>query len=103
MFFVLEGIDGAGCGAQRKNIEKIFTEQGINIHTMKYPYYENSFGELLRKFLKEGLKLSVEMQFLLFAGQMVAEKEKIQQLRQGKIVLCDRYFAGTIIYQGIYG
>jgi len=103
MFFVIEGIDGAGCGAQRKNLEKLANISGKEIVTMKYPYYDNALGEVLRKFLKEGKDLSVEMQFLLFAGQMISEKEKIAKLRKEKIIVCDRYFAGTLVYQGLKG
>lgn len=103
MFFVIEGIDGGGCGAQRKNLENLTKIKGQEIVTMKYPYYDNELGEILRKFLKEGKDLSVEMQFLLFAGQMISEKEKIKQLRKSKIVICDRYFAGTLVYQGLNG
>lgn len=103
MFFILEGIDGAGCGAQRKNLEKKLKEKDLRVLTMKYPYYETSIGEILRQFLKEDKKLSVEMQFLLFAGQMVAEKERIKEQRVNNIIICDHYFAATLVYQGMYG
>ena len=64
-------------------------------HTQKHPDRQ--------EFLKEGKDLSVEMQFLLFAGQMISEKEKIAKLRKEKIIVCDRYFAGTLVYQGLKG
>ena len=103
MFIVLEGIDGAGCGAQRKNLEKTLEVEGYSVKTIKFPYYETPMGELIRKFLKEGMDLSVEMQFLLFAGQMVEEKEKIKDERKKSLVICDHYFLATLCYQGVNG
>jgi len=103
MFYVLEGIDGAGCGAQRKNLEKKLREKRIGVETIKYPYYENPIGKMLREFQHGEKTLSVEMQFILYAGQMIAEKEKIANLRKNTILICDRYFLGTLVYQGLRG
>ena len=58
----------------------------------------------LRLFLDNKQELSPEMQFHLYAGDMVKDKEKINGwLNEGKTVICDRYFLSTIVYQGIRG
>lgn len=103
MFFVIEGIDGAGCGAQRRNIEKMLMEKGQKVSTLKFPYYNDPIGKMLKDFLKNGKDLSTEMQFLLFAGQMLSEKEKIANLRRKEILIVDHYFASTLCYQGVKG
>lgn len=103
MFFVLEGIDGAGCGTQRKNIEKKLKLVGFKVTTLKFPHYGNEIGKMIHQFLKKGVDLSLEMQFLLFASQMVAEKEKINSLRKTQIVISDHYFPATLVYQGVNG
>ena len=103
MFIVLEGIDGAGCGAQRKALEKLKKLDGKPIFTLKYPHYKDAIGKAIHNFLHEKLDLSVEAQFLLYAFQMVSEKEKIAHLRKKGILVCDRYFTSTLCYQGVKG
>jgi len=103
MFYALEGIDGAGCGAQRKNLEVKFKEKDLAVSTLKFPYYGSPIGEVIHEFLHGERELSVEMQFLLYASQMIDEKEKIREARKKEIIITDRYFASPLAYQGLRG
>ena len=103
MFYVLEGIDGAGCGAQRKSLEKILPVKSLPIETLKFPYYKNEIGIVISDFLHKKHELSVEMQFLLYTSQMIMEKDKINSLRRDKVLVSDRYFPSTLAYQGLRG
>jgi len=101
---VFEGIDGSGTETQSKMLLKSFSERGLPAERIEYPDYEGDFGRLIRLFLEKKHELSAEMQFVLYAGDMVKDKEKIQAwLSDGKTVICDRYFLSTIVYQGIKG
>ncbi len=98
---VFEGIDGSGTETQSKLLRK---ELGSSSVRIEYPDYRGVFGKLIRLFLDNKQELSPEMQFHLYAGDMVKDKEKINGwLNQGKTVICDRYFLSTIVYQGIRG
>ena len=103
MFVVLEGIDGAGCGAQRKALEKRGKIGKRPIFTLKYPHYRDAIGKAIHSFLHEEFDLSVEAQFLLYAFQMVSEKKKIAQLCKKGILISDRYFTSTLCFQGVKG
>lgn len=103
MFVVLEGIDGAGCGEQRKALERLGKIGKTPIFTLKYPHYKDTVGQLIHDFLHEKYDFSVGAQFLLYAFQMVAEKEKIAHLRQRGILISDRYFTTTLCFQGVKG
>jgi len=99
---VFEGIDGSGTETQsRMLLERLGTDAAVRV---EYPDYEGDLGRLIRLFLDRKKELSTEMQFLLYAGDMVKDKERISGwLSAGKTVICDRYFNSTIVYQGIRG
>lgn len=103
-FFVIEGIDGAGCGAQRKAVAEKLRKSGFDVLDIKYPYYGSPVGEMIHDFLHEKVRLNVEMQFLLYAVNMIEDKERIaENLSKGKIILADRYFTSSLVYQSIRG
>jgi len=101
---VFEGIDGAGTETQSKLLLKHLQSKKIPAERISYPDYENPIGKLLKSFLDRKSELSPEMQFLLYAGDMVKDKEKIDGwLGQGRVVIADRYFNSTIVFQGLRG
>ena len=103
-FFVIEGIDGAGCGAQRKAVTEKLKHLGFDVVDVKYPCYKSPIGEMIHDFLHEKVELDVEMQFLLYAINMIEDKEKIKKfLNRGKTVLADRYFTSSLVYQAVRG
>lgn len=98
---VFEGIDGSGTETQSKLLLKKLGSSSVRI---EYPDYEGDLGKLIRLFLDKKNELSPEMQFVLYAGDMVKDREKINSwLNEGRTVICDRYFLSTIVYQGIRG
>ena len=102
MFYAIEGIDGAGCGVVRKELEKLLTKEKIKFASLKYPVPSIPFGRDIYDFLAEKITLPSEVQFLAFAGQMIYEKERIRQLRK-KVLIIDRYLPCTLVFQGAKG
>jgi dTMP kinase len=101
---VFEGIDGAGTETQSKLLMSHLKRSGVPAERIFYPDYGGELGRLIRQFLNKKRELSPEMQFVLFAGDMVKDKEKIRAwLEGGKTVVADRYFNSTIVYQGLRG
>lgn len=104
LFFVIEGVDGAGCGAQRKAVAKKLKLSGLHVMDVKYPYYGSPVGEMIHDFLHGKVKLTPEMQFLLYATNMVEDNERIgDALGDGKVVLADRYLTSSFVYQSLRG
>ena len=66
MFIIIEGIDGAGCETQGKNLIKMIKEKGLMNQTptlIKYPDYERNVGKIIRDFLYENKGLTPQQQF----------------------------------------
>lgn len=103
MFIVIEGIDGAGCETQGKNLIKLLTEAGKKASLIKYPDYERNVGKIIRDFLYQNKNLTPEQQFLLYTMQFIMDKEMLSQRRKDEIIIADRYFTTTLCYQTLLG
>lgn len=101
---VFEGIDGSGTETQSQLLIRHFKRQKRPAERIFYPDYGNEIGKLIKRFLHKKSEMSPEMQFALYAGDMVKDKERIMSwLDEGRHVIADRYFNSTIAYQGIRG
>ena len=103
MFIVIEGIDGAGCETQGKNLVKMLTENGKKASLIKYPDYERNVGKLIKEFLYQNKDLTAQQQFLLYTIQFIMDSPQIAQKRKDEILIADRYFTTTLCYQTLEG
>lgn len=108
MFIVIEGIDGAGCETQGRNLIKMIndnrTDRSRPVPTLiKYPDYDRNVGKIIREFLYENKGLTAEQQFLLYTMQFVMDGKMIAERRQNEILIADRYFSTTLCYQTLEG
>lgn len=103
MFIVIEGIDGAGCETQAKNLIKLLQNNDKVASLIKYPDYERNVGKLIRDFLYQNKNLSAEQQFLLYSLQFLMDKKIIAEKRKKEIVIADRYFTTALCYQTLEG
>ncbi|MBW7960207.1 dTMP kinase [Patescibacteria group bacterium] len=103
MFVVIEGIDGAGCETQGKNIISRLQESGEKTSLIKYPDYERNVGKLIKEFLYQNKDLTAEQQFLLYTMQFVMDAGMIAKKRKNEVVIADRYFTTTLCYQTLEG
>ncbi len=103
MFIVIEGIDGAGCETQGKNLVKMLNESNKKVSLIKYPDYDRNVGKIIRDFLYENKGLTAQQQFLLYTMQFVVDKKMIAEKRRDEILIADRYFSTTLCYQTLEG
>lgn len=104
MFIVIEGIDGAGCETQAKNLKSLIEQKnGLSPLLLKYPDYQKNIGQLIRQFLYENKNLTAEKQFLLYTLQFIFDNQLIHQKRKEEIIIADRYFPSTLCYQTLEG
>ena len=105
MFIVIEGIDGAGCETQGKNLLKMLEGRNNPSPTslIKYPDYDRNVGKIIRDFLYENKGLTPKQQFLLYTMQFVMDKKMIEERRKNEILIADRYFSTTLCYQTLEG
>lgn len=101
-FIVFEGIDGSGTTTQLKELASRFDEKKVFI-TAEPTSKET--GLFLRKMLKGDFKVSEKTASYLFAADrcehIFGDGGIIEQIQNGKIVLCDRYFFSSLAYQSV--
>ena len=103
MFISLEGIEGCGKTTQLEYLSSFLEDKG-------YPYVVTrepggtAIGEKIRSILldPESKDLVPAAELLLYMADRAQHIDLLirPQLADGKIVLCDRYFDATVVYQG---
>lgn len=102
MYICLEGIDGSGKSTQIELLMSWLNECGHEILRVFEPT-DSQAGRLIRKMLQNPNATNENFQktlALLFAADRIILMEKIQEAEdEGKIVLSDRCFYSSIVYQ----
>jgi dTMP kinase len=103
-FITFEGIDGSGKTTQLKLTEKYLSEKGFDILTLREPG-STPVSERIRNILlnkKLDINPVSELMLYLAARAELVETTIAPAIRDGRIVLCDRFYDSTTAYQG-YG
>jgi len=105
LFLSFEGGEGSGKSLQARRLAEALTERGRDVVITREPG-GTAAGERIRDILLHArdIPLSPEAQALLFSSaraQLVREVIR-PALDAGKIVIADRFFDSTVVYQG-YG
>jgi len=97
---ILEGLDGSGKGTQFENLKQYFSEQKIAFSTYDFPqYYDTFWGKMVGKYLNKEYGENVNpylASLLFFLDQSQAAPRIRQDLKTGKIVLCNRYTTSNV-------
>ncbi len=104
LFITFEGIDGCGKSTQAKKLNAFLKKNGFNVILLREPG-GTPVSEKIRKILLDrNLHINAEAELLLYeAARAQITRDKIRPaLKDGCIVICDRYFDSTTAYQG-YG
>lgn len=103
MFISFEGIEGSGKTSQLKHIAAILARKGHDCVLTREPG-GTRIGDQIRAILlrPDNQEMDAKAELLLY---MAARAQHLQQvvlpgLAQGKVVLCDRYFDASVVYQG---
>jgi len=94
---VFEGADGAGKSSVCSRISEELSSRGREVVLTAEPTHEGIGG-----FIRSGSagSISQRTEALLFVADRNDHTERMQRMvSEGKIVLCDRYFASTVAYQ----
>ena len=103
MFIVFEGLDGCGKTTQVELLEKKLKENGYkNIKLVREPG-STKVSEEIRNILLYNKLTDIQRLFLFLASRNIVTNEQIiPSIKNGDIVICDRYAPSTLAYQG-YG
>ncbi|MCR4263376.1 MAG: dTMP kinase [Candidatus Roizmanbacteria bacterium] len=103
---VIEGGDGSGKATQTKLLADSFRAKGIDVVTLSFPRYTDSFyGKLVGRFLAGEFgqleDTSPYLVSLIYALDREDARDEINSwLQQGKIVIIDRYVPSSLAHQG---
>ncbi len=103
MFITLEGIEGSGKTTQIEHIDRFLRSSGVDLTVTREPG-GTLIGRKIRTILldPQSSEMDPSTELLLYTA------DRAQHIRQvilpaidaGKVVLCDRYFDATLVYQG---
>lgn len=101
LLIVFEGIDGTGKSTQMSLLASSLKKKGLACVETREPTM-GQYGRQIRALFSARHHLTPEQELELFLAD---RREHVQAqlmpaLREGKIVLCDRYFLSTAAYQG---
>ncbi|NPB07180.1 MAG: dTMP kinase [Aquificae bacterium] len=102
MLVAFEGIDGSGKSTQARKLYEHLTKKGLKVELLREPGSTEG-AERVRELLKNYAFLP-EAELLLFeaARAELVRRRVLPALREGKLVILDRFTLSTLAYQG-YG
>lgn len=104
LFITFEGIDGCGKSTQSKLLVSYLKKSGYSIVSTREPGGVDLAESLRKLVLAPGAKIVPLAELLIYeAGRAELVQELIRPaLKNGKIVICDRFADASLAYQG-YG
>jgi len=104
MFIVFEGPEGAGKSTQIQLLAKRLEKTGHELLVTKEPGGTPAGDAIRTTLLNPDLEINPLSEFLLYSASraQLVQDVLIPALAEEKSVLCDRYFASSLAYQG-YG
>jgi dTMP kinase len=103
MFITLEGVEGSGKSTQIRAIAQWLSAAGREPLTTREPGGTAIGGQIRSVLLHpDNHALAPTAELLLYVADRVQHLETIVRpaLAAGKVVVCDRYFDATLVYQG---
>jgi dTMP kinase len=106
MFIVFEGIDGSGKSTQAKLLFNALRQNGYDAYLTFEPT-ESLIGSLIRNIFTHRVEADQHTIAALFAADRLDHilnpvNGLLKQIRDGKIVICDRYFYSSYAYHGVH-
>lgn len=103
LFIVLEGIDGTGKSTQTQRLASYFSALGWEVVLSREPT-DGPWGKKLRESATTGrLEPEQELEYFLLDRKEHVENLILPSLKDGKVVILDRYYFSTMAYQGCRG
>jgi dTMP kinase len=103
MFITLEGIEGSGKTTQIQTIAQWLSATGRDCLTTREPGGTAIGGQIRSVLLDpDNCDLAPTAEMLLYVADRVQHLDTVVRpaLAAGRVVVCDRYFDATLVYQG---
>ncbi len=97
-FIVFEGNEASGKTTHAKDLVEKLEKQGLKVWSTKEPT-DSEIGKMIRRILSRDLIANpVALQYLFSADRAIHQDEIIARLKDGYIVISDRYFWSAVAY-----
>ncbi len=101
MLIAIEGIDGSGKTTISRYVKEILERKNFQCVILKEPT-EGKYGKILKN-LEKRPDAEKELKLFLLDRMEDVQKNIIPALKEGKIVIMDRYYYSSIAYQSARG
>lgn len=106
LFVTFEGIDGCGKTTTMAKVADMLTERNLRV-VYTFEPSGTDVGAEIRKLTERRRELNLQHPTMLYL-YMAARAQNVAvnirpALEAGKIVLCDRFYDSTLVYQGLCG
>ncbi|MBD3207911.1 MAG: dTMP kinase [Candidatus Nealsonbacteria bacterium] len=104
-FIVFEGPDGSGQSTQSELLKDYLSENGYGVMLTKEPTFESEPGKEARRMMEKEIEFDPKrnQELITQDREYHLEKTVIPALKEGKIVISDRYFFSTFAYGAASG
>ena len=106
IFITFEGPEGSGKTTHSKLLCEFLRKKGFKVLHTREPG-GTLISEKIRRILldpkNKGMGVGCEMLLYMAARAQIVEEKILPALREGKIVVCDRFTDATLAYQGYAG
>lgn len=94
-----EGLDQSGKQTQAENLRDRLIGEGRRAELLSFPDYATPIGTEIARALRDERHYQADVMQLLYVTNRYEKRELIEGwLRDGAVVLCDRYLASSIAY-----
>ena len=104
-FIVIEGLDGSGQSTQAGLLRDFLIKEGYQVVLTKEPTLDSQAGRKIREILDKKTQVSPGQLQRLFVEDRKEHLRKVivPALKEGKIVISDRYFFSSFDYGSVTG
>lgn len=104
-FIVFEGLDGSGQSTQAALLKDFLVENGHFVVLTKEPTIDSEAGKEIRQVLDKKARVAPRQLQELFTEDRKEHLDNlvIPALKDGKIIICDRYFFSTFAFGAFSG
>lgn len=102
MLIAIEGIDGAGKTTNAWFLKEELERRGFKVVVLKEPT-NSIWGRKIKETVTKRLDPEEELELFILDRKYDVEHNILPALKEGKIVIMDRYYYSNIAYQGATG
>jgi dTMP kinase len=99
MLIAFEGLDQSGKATQARLLRARLEQDGRTVSPLSFPDYETPIGQEIRRALQGGREFGPDVMQLLYVANRFEYRARLEGwLRDGHVVICDRYRASSVAY-----